>query len=699
MIHRRSHPTPGLILLLPARNAEADLPGFLDHVETFVDAVVALDDGSTDRTRAILDEHFLVKILLENPVREGYETWNDAENRNRLLAAALALEPEWILSLDADERFDERDAADLRRFLETDGLPGVAYGFRHVPMRDDAGHFLPRYEWAYRLFAPAPGQRFREQKLHFAPIPTAIPSSRYVRTTLRIQHFGELTANHRLQRFAKYLQADPTQRYGMTYSSILHNPADLLKRPWEPRPDSMPVLLAEAQSGRSDGIALSVVVIAQNDEASIAASIAAIVEQECPEPFEVILVTSGSDRTAAIVRESFPGVRVVELPRPALPGEARNAGLRVARGTFVTFPGSHVTIAPGSLQARLRAHRRGYAMVTGVTENGTLTPAGWASYFLDHADGLPGQPVAEISGPPAHCSYARLPLLEVGGFPEGVRTAEDTAVNRALVQRGYVALRDPAIRFVHQSPCRTWPRLVRHHFNRGRGWGRLLIERHQDTGLLLNPSVIQTRLYHHVPDRLARIARGVSRADPMFKPTYESVRAGIAIGAFASWLGMWVEILRPAPAKWLVLTGQPHQTILLVPTGEPSRARIIDIHHARRQVTMVDAPLSTSAQVYDSIVGMGQESRVPAVFAHLTDQLATHGVDLVAGTSTEIARWFPDSSDASYRALWPAPLTRIRATLGIWRAVRGGRIRATMSAWQLANVTVSLRASTRSSSG
>jgi len=555
-------------------------------------------------------------------------------------------------------------------------------------MREDAEHFLPRYEWAYRLFAAAPGQRFPDRKLHFAPVPTDIPVARYVKTTLRIQHYGELTATHRLQRFAKYLEADHDQGYGFDYGTILRTPPGLQLRPWEPRPEGMPVLMAEVQAGGADALALSVIVIAQNDESTIAASIAAIVGQDCPETFEVILVASGTDRTAAIVRASFPTVTVVELPKPALPGEARNAGLRVARGTYVTFPGSHVTIAPGSLKARLRAHRRGYAMVTGVTENGTRTPVGWASYFLDQSDGLPGQGPAEINGPPAHCSYARLPLLEVGGFPEGVRTAEDTAVNRALVGRGYVALRDPQIRFVHHSPCRTWSRLVRHHFKRGRGWGRLLVERHQESGHLLNRDVIRTRLVRHIPERLARVAHGVSGATPELQAEYDRVRAGVALGAVASWTGMWVEILRPAPARWSILTGQPHQTILFVATGNEPCAHLTDIDRARRQVTTIGlappgplspgiAPSSAFQALRDTFGGQG-------------------GIELVVAEASSLTAPLPVATGSPSPVVLTSPANTLGAMVSVWRGLRGGRLVSTLSPWSLADVIATIRASTKS---
>ena len=118
------------MVLLPARNAAADLPDWFASVEPFADAVIALDDGSTDDTAALLDAHPLVKVLLTNPRRDTYEGWDDSGNRNRLLAAAHDLTPDWILSLDADERIPADDAHALRHFLDTDALPGLAYGLQ-----------------------------------------------------------------------------------------------------------------------------------------------------------------------------------------------------------------------------------------------------------------------------------------------------------------------------------------------------------------------------------------------------------------------------------------------------------------------------------------------------------------------------------------------------------------------------------------
>ena len=558
-----------VVCLLPARNAAADLPGFFESAARFCDAVVALDDGSIDETRGLLEASPLVKVVLTNPRREDYRGWDDAANRNRLLAAAGGLNPRWIFSMDADERLDAADATALRDFLDRDALPGCAYGFRVVPMQGDTNHYAPRYLWVYRLFAYEPGQSFPTKRLHFVPVPTSIPRAAWIKTTLRIQHLGGMTGGRRQTRFEKYRQADPGREYQSDYAHLLEEMArDPLR--WEPRPPDAQVLLAAANAEegprtteRADGPAISAIVISRNDEDRIARAVSSVVGQDCPEPFEVIVVTSGTDRTAEVVRKEFPEVTLIELPRPALPGEARNAGLRVARGAYVSFPDSHVELPQGSLAARLRAHRLGYAMVTGVTLNGTRTRSGWASYFLDHAANLPGQPPAVLNGPPAHCSYARAPLLEAGTFPEGLRAGEDTTVNMALAARGYVAYRDPQVTITHNSPCRSPQKLVRHHFGRGRGLGRILLADAAAAGApLLDRRFLENRLLRYLPQRLRRIARDVARGDPELRRRYEAVFPLVVLGSLAAWLGMWYEILRPARGKLAILLGEPSGGLL-----------------------------------------------------------------------------------------------------------------------------------------
>jgi glycosyltransferase involved in cell wall biosynthesis len=255
------------------------------------------------------------------------------------------------------------------------------------------------------------------------------------------------------------------------------------------------------------------------------------------------VVVSGRDRSAQIVRDRLPSVTVVDLGDGALPGAARNAGLRVARGDYVSFPGSHVELPPGSLAARIRAHDLGYAMVTGTTVNGTPTRAGWASYFLDHSSVLPGRPSEELRGPPAHCSYIRKVLLEAGGFPGDRRSGEDTVVNVELSRRGYRAYRSQDIVLIHRSPCRGVIGLLRHHFQRGRGLGRILMEQASATcdGRVRRQTA--TLLRGYVSRRLFVTSANVQRWGEDLLPTYERAFPLVRAATIAAWVGAWAEAM------------------------------------------------------------------------------------------------------------------------------------------------------------
>ena len=538
---------PRIACLLPVRNGEADLPGWLDSVGRFADVVAALDDGSTDRTRELLEASPLVRRLLTNPARETYEGWDDAGNRQRLLDETADLEPDWILWLDADERIPADDAEALRSFLGTDADPECVYGFRVHRMDERMERYDSADLWVYRLFAWRPGLRLPAERLHFVPVPTDVPRERWVPTTIRIQHLSGSTAERRAARFAKYREADPRHEWQADYSALLDEPGQ--GRRWPARPASLPVVAPRDHAGVPldlhaldlDAPVLSAIVISRDDEERIERTLRSVVSQEVPEPFEVICVVSGTDRTADIVREKFPGVHLVELDGPALPGRARNAGVRVARGDFVSFPGSHTELPPGSLAARLRAHQQGHAMVTGSMRNGTFTRAGWAAYFLDHASSMPGRPSGPLTGPPAHCSYVRDLIPEGGWFREDMRAGEDTIMNNELWKRGRSAYRAQDVVLTHHNRCTTPWRLVRHHFVRGRALGRITGERGP-----LQAATARRLLIGYLPDRLRKTARNVERfGTPDERGEFRRSRPLVLAGAVAAWAGCWYELLRP----------------------------------------------------------------------------------------------------------------------------------------------------------
>ena len=148
--------------------------------------------------------HPLVRTVLTNRRREGYAGWHDGANRNRLLAAAGELDPEWVMFLDADECVDEDDArcSDLRGRRGAPRLRLRVPGLPHVRERE----LRPDYEWVYRLFRHQPGQRLPHARLDFTPVPIAVRNR--VETTLRIKHYGEVGLGD-ARREWRSLETDP----------------------------------------------------------------------------------------------------------------------------------------------------------------------------------------------------------------------------------------------------------------------------------------------------------------------------------------------------------------------------------------------------------------------------------------------------------------------------------------------------------
>ena len=307
-----------VVCLLPARNAADHLPSWFESIGNFADVVVALDDASTDATGDQLSAHPMVEILLRNPPRPDYVEWNDSLNRNQLLDAARALEPDWIVSIDADERIPEEDGRALRAFIEREAMPGIVYGFPCYRMIDDLDHYDVVENRAYRLFAYRPGQVFPPDRLHFNAVPTSIPSHRWLCTNLRIQHLCALTAEHRKARRQKYREADPDQRWERDYSYI-DAPPQALSRFVHRRPN-VPVMLearfdfaGSEPEGDFDWPVLSVLVVVDEvllDE--LIELIDSVKEQQVPHPVEIIVLARGPE-VADDVARLRPGVAVMRI--------------------------------------------------------------------------------------------------------------------------------------------------------------------------------------------------------------------------------------------------------------------------------------------------------------------------------------------------------------------------------------------------
>jgi len=202
----------------------------------------------------------------------------------------------------------------------------------------------------------------------------------------------------------------------------------------------------------SAGPDVSVIIVTWNGRQYLDACLGAVVAQEGVSA-EIILVDNGStDGTAALVRERFPGVRVVGLTENHGFAGGNNAGARAARGAFVAFLNNDTVVDAGWLRA-LRGGidaGAGFLLTTSrivyMHDAGIIDSTGdglfrWGGAFKRH-HGAPANaaPVSEevfgVCG--AACLMPKAVFEELGGFDEDFFAShEDVDLSYRARLRGY----------------------------------------------------------------------------------------------------------------------------------------------------------------------------------------------------------------------------------------------------------------------
>jgi hypothetical protein len=238
-----------LLGITRVRNETLILRDTLDYVGTQVDAIIAYDDASTDRTLEVLRDHPKVALIVANGRwEEDIKARQVAEGRHRgiLLQIARAhLQFDWIFCFDADERV----IGDLRSCA---GGPGAdAYdGVRirlfdaYMTPDDHASYQSDRALLGFRKFF-GPERRdilmlWRERPevfhaQHHAREPGGIER---VRTELYCQHYGKsLSVEHWEETCDYYIRHFPYDTYGQKWRDrkgrAIHTQSDFMRPLYE----------------------------------------------------------------------------------------------------------------------------------------------------------------------------------------------------------------------------------------------------------------------------------------------------------------------------------------------------------------------------------------------------------------------------------------------------------------------------------
>jgi hypothetical protein len=232
------------------------LPDYFAGVRGIVDGVVALDDGSTDGSTEYVAAQPEVLELLRLPPRLDHQ-WDDAANHQRLVEAAWAHDPDWLLGLDADERLERGFRARAERQIRTGEGAGIRAWRLHVrELWDHPWRFRADGVWegksSARLFAARRDHQFHMQRLHchWAPLNSRVGGD-FPPADLLLYHLRMLRPEDRLARQQRYLRLDPDRRQQASGYDYLTDTAGLRLRkvPRWRRYAPRPTMDTPAQSG------------------------------------------------------------------------------------------------------------------------------------------------------------------------------------------------------------------------------------------------------------------------------------------------------------------------------------------------------------------------------------------------------------------------------------------------------------------
>jgi GT2 family glycosyltransferase len=178
----------------------------------------------------------------------------------------------------------------------------------------------------------------------------------------------------------------------------------------------------------------SVIIPTYRSRRFIAPCLDSLERQTCRD-FEVLVLDSGADGTAELIREQYPWVTVIVHTHRQFPGEARNAAVLRATADLLVFLDSDCVAGPDFMDRLLTAHQSGMRVFGAPVRNGNPESfVGWATYFVNSWYCMPAMRTAEpLELPSCALAMDREMFETYGPFPEGTYS-EDTVLSWRMKQ-------------------------------------------------------------------------------------------------------------------------------------------------------------------------------------------------------------------------------------------------------------------------
>jgi hypothetical protein len=210
---------PKIACVMQLRNEALHLEGCLSHLREYVDGVVALDDGSTDTTAAILNRDSVVVDCIKKANHEPHE-WNELNNKQLLLKRARQLGFDWVLCCDADERYEIAFLERLRQIacaFSVDELGCVSVALREMwntPKKYRIDGIWGAKTRARFFSLPDSVEFGLEQELHGQWYPDHIRRyARMLHADHNLYHLKSIAQEDRVKRRDFYKKLDPGNKF------------------------------------------------------------------------------------------------------------------------------------------------------------------------------------------------------------------------------------------------------------------------------------------------------------------------------------------------------------------------------------------------------------------------------------------------------------------------------------------------------
>lgn len=232
---RRISEKPTITLSMLVKNEGGRyLERMLKSANEYIDYAVIVDDGSTDNTVAICKEILGDKLtLIQNA---GSQFANETIVRKQQWYETISTNPDWILFLDADEIFEDRAKDMMKELIKNYDID--VYAFRLYDFWNEDYYREDKLWFAHHTFRPfmmryQPNYNytFTATAQHCGRMPNNVMALTFMRSDLRLKHYGWAKVEDRVQKYKRYMELDPEGKYGnlAQYESILDEQVSLIK--------------------------------------------------------------------------------------------------------------------------------------------------------------------------------------------------------------------------------------------------------------------------------------------------------------------------------------------------------------------------------------------------------------------------------------------------------------------------------------